>query len=906
MSEQKQSIDQLVINNPYEEPKEYWKYDRESQKFERMAGRRKAGYLRASQGRGRRFDDPGEFVEIELINKIRPRVKAWRDSGYPNVTGITKELLKYWHDPSNRSYQPFWCQFEAVETAIWLTEASEAEKQGVDMPKDAELVRECFKLATGAGKTVVMAMLICWQALNKIANPTDKRFSKYILIIAPGITVRDRLQVLLPDNEENFYQQFGLLDAAMWQNLLQAKIIVTNWHALAPEREDSGPKVVKKGPEGDDAFVRRVLPDFGGAQNILVINDEAHHCHRPEPSEEAQEKERATIWVDGIDKIRRARKVLRVYDLSATPFRPTGHGNQAEKLFPWIVSDFGLNDAIEAGLVKTPRVAVRDDSKMTDEMRSKLFHIYVEDEVKNDLNRRAEPNEGLPDLVRNAVSILGADWLTTKHLWQEANQETPPVLIMIANRIETAARLEHGLMSGQFAVDELGEPDQTLRIDQDALDKLDADENAELQDKTKQKAVENQRARFNTVGKLGKPGEQVQCVIGVNMLSEGWDTRTVTHILGLRAFTSQLLCEQVVGRGLRRVSYDLNEHGMFEPEYVTVFGIPFTFLPVEGDTKTKPPTGVKKTRVHPVPERKDYEIAWPHVLRVDYKMGYFLEVDWDKIDKLTISSDDAPTIVEIAPVIDGKPKLDALSEVDLNNLAEKNRLQTLKLRAAAELESRLGKNWEGDPGSHIGQLMEFFDQFISSDKLDVKVPKNYDHAEKLRNIMIALNAQKITNHISGAIRSGSKNAPTAILDPVRPKRSTGTAFEWWTGKATQPTVRSHMSHIVSDSSWELRMAQELDRDRISGLISWVKNDHIGFQIYYIWQGVIHPYFPDFILKFGNNHHVIIEVKGQTTDQDRAKWDAAHEWVAAVNALRTYGTWEFKVLSDPKDIFEVVE
>ena len=892
-------IDQLIINGPYEKPHEYWAYVRETQEFERRGGRRAAGYWRAAAKTANNYDDPGEFVEIPLVNKIRPRVEKWREAGYPNATGVSKKLLDFWHDVTQRELQPFWCQFEAVETAIWLTEAADSEKQGVDIPRDGEWERLCLKLATGTGKTVVMAMLIAWQALNKIANPQDARFSKHILIIAPGLTVRDRLQVLLPDEQDNFYQAFGLLDSSMWQDLLQAKIVVTNWHALAPINENYGPKVMKKGPESDEAFVRRVLPDFGGAQNILVINDEAHHCHRPTPDEVKSEKEKATIWVEGIDRVDRARGVLRAFDLSATPFKPTGRGNQQEMLFPWIVSDFGLNDAIEAGLVKTPKVAVRDDSTMDSDLKTKLFHIYPA--VKDDLNRRAEPHEGLPDLIRNSINILGGDWLKTKGEWEKNGRETPPVMIMIANRTETAARLEYSLVNNRLAVDELGDQGKLIRIDQDALDKIESDEEDKLS-KSKQVLAEQERNKFNTVGKKEKPGEQVQCVIGVNMLSEGWDARTVTHILGLRAFTSQLLCEQVIGRGLRRISYELNDEGRYDPEYVTVFGVPFTFLPAEG--KEGPPRVEKpKTKVAPVPDRQELEIKWPHVLRVEYKLNYFLDLDWDKLKPLTLSPEDAPLVVEVAPVIDGKPKYDQISELDLDQLAEEHRLQKLKLQAAVQLHEQFGESWEGDPASHIGQSVELIDKFLVSDKLLLKIPL-FKGSDKLKNIVVALNLQKIVNHIGQFIRSSSQEDPAAVLDPVHPVRSTATAMTWYTSKPTQPIQKSQISHIVMDSGWEGSTGFELERDRIPGLVAWAKNDHLGFEIYYLWQGQTKTYFADYLLKFKDGHHLIIEVKGQEREKDKAKWAAAEEWVRAVNADGNFGTWEFKVLKDPKDIFEI--
>ena len=241
-------IPTLVINDPFQAPTQYWKYIRETQEFERTDGRRPAGYWKSSQKNANTYDDPGEFVPIEIVNIIRPRVRKWRASGYPNCTGTTSKLLKSWNDKERRQSRLFFCQLEAIETAIWLAEAPDSEKQGIDIGTDgSEWQRRCLKLATGTGKTVVMAMLIAWQALNKIANPQDARFSKNILVIAPGVTVRDRLQVLHPENDDNYYQAFGIVDSTMWQELQQAKIEVTNWHTLAPLNENYAPKVEKRG-----------------------------------------------------------------------------------------------------------------------------------------------------------------------------------------------------------------------------------------------------------------------------------------------------------------------------------------------------------------------------------------------------------------------------------------------------------------------------------------------------------------------------------------------------------------------------------------------------------------------------------------------------------------------------------
>jgi len=890
-------IDHLIINGPYSEPTEHWAYLSETQSFERRDGRRPAGYWRSTGNNRKGLDDQGEFVELALVNQIRPRVRAWVKAGYPNITGTTRKLLDHWVTKAERNEQQlFWCQLEAIETAIWLLEAPDNERFGIDIPSDSDWIRICFKLATGAGKTVVMAMIVAWQALNKIASPQDARFSKNILVVAPGITVRDRLRVLEASNPENFYEQFSIVPPAMWQELLQAKILVRNWHALAPIREDSGPKVVKKGAESDEAFVHRVVPEFNGSKNILVINDEAHHCHRPTGEESKEEKEQATIWISGIDRIHGARGIVRVYDLSATPFKPTGKNNRGELLFPWIVSDFGLNDAIESGLVKTPKVAVRDDSVQTRKLQSRFFHIYQH--VKEDLNRRADKKEGIPDLLKSAIEILGADWLKAKDNWGKIGIKVPPVLIIISNRAETANRIEYAITQGYTAVKELGQKAGLLVMHQDALDALESEEG-----ETKDERTKIERARFNTVGKEGKPGAPVQCVLGVNMLSEGWDARTVTHILGVRAFSSQLLCEQVIGRGLRRWSYDVNpDTGKLDPEYVTVFGVPFTYLPVESDGAT-PTTEKPKTEIKPMPERADMEIRWPHVIRVEQKLSYLLDLEWGRIKHLVLSAEDTPTAVEIAPVIDGKPDFSKVAPVDLQKLAENHRLQTMKLQSAVQLHERFAGNWPGDPASHISQLVSVLDKFIESDRLQLKVP--LFQRELWERIILALNVQRIGNHIAEFIKHSSVEEPIAVLDPVRPIRSTGSAMAWRTSKPTQPVQKSQMSHIVIDSSWE-SVGLEFERDRIQGLQSWAKNDHLGFEIYYLWQGMTRTYYPDFLIKFSDNRIMILEVKGQGSDQTKAKHAAAEEWVRAVNALGDFGKWEFKVLWDPKNLFDVVK
>ncbi len=369
---EQKTIDRLIINSPYEEPQRYWRYNRENRTFTLVEeDRRPAGYVVASEG-SKSFDDPGIFVEIPLVNKIRPRVKSWRKDGYPGVTSITKRLLEHWRNPEEfETRRFFFCQLEAVETLIWLAEGPEHDKVGIEVPSDGgEFKRLCAKMATGSGKTIVMAMVIAWHLLNKVTYPQDTRFSKNVLVIAPGLTVRSRLAVLEPSHPANYYSAFNIVPSTLLDKLRQGKVLIRNWHALNWVTEEKIKKrrsVDKRGPKSDEAYVREVLGDMASSRNVLIINDEAHHAWRV-PAESKikgvakEDIEEATKWIGGLDRINKARGVLTCYDFSATPFAPSGKKSSEEALFSWIISDFGLNDAIEAGLVKTPRVVIRDDA----------------------------------------------------------------------------------------------------------------------------------------------------------------------------------------------------------------------------------------------------------------------------------------------------------------------------------------------------------------------------------------------------------------------------------------------------------------------------------------------------------------------------------------------------------------
>jgi len=931
------TIDRLIINSPYEEPSRYWSYNRERRTFSLQEGRRPAGYVIASEG-SQAFDDPGIFVEIPLVNQIRPRVKAWRDAGYPGVTGITKRLLEHWTNPEEfETRRFFFCQLEAAETLIWLAEAPAAEKVGVEIPSDGgSFQRLCAKMATGSGKTIVMAMMITWHILNKVTYPQDTRFSKHILVVAPGLTVKSRLAVLEPSHPANYYEAFSILPSALLDKLRQGKVIIRNWHTLnweSAEKIARKRSVDKRGPKSDEAYVRDVLGDMANAHNILVINDEAHHAWRVPAESKVKgiskdEIEEATKWVGGLDRIYQARGLLACYDFSATPFAPSGKKSSEEALFGWIVSDFGLNDAIESGLVKTPRVVVRDDAiPDARTYKSRLYHIYNDPDVKDDLNRKAQPEEPVPDLVTNGYYLLGYDWRETARAWKEAGFKTPPVMITVANRTETAARIKYAFDHRRVRIDELCDPERTLHIDSKVLETAEAaeepivaigaDENGENGDDepkrklTKKEQAELLRLQVDTVGRTGQPGEQIQSVISVGMLSEGWDAKTVTHIMGLRAFTSQLLCEQVVGRGLRRTSYELSkmpdpmtgeEREFFEPEYVNIFGVPFTFLPHESAEGTIPIPPSPKTAIEPDPAKTQFAISWPNVIRIDHVYRPRLSLDWDKVKLLELNASQTAKLAELAPIVEGKPDVTRLAQIDLERLAREFRTQRIIFETARDVYDQMQKDWKGSKEYLLSQLVRLVEQFIRSDRITI-IPTLFSQDDLKRRLIITLNMTKVVQHIWEAIRFENTEKLEPQVDRDRPIRSTGDMGTWYTGKPCEYTRRSHINFCVYDSTWEAAEAFTLDQHR--AVDAWVKNDHLGFEVLYVYRGVVRKYRPDFLIRLQDGPFLVLETKGRDTEQDRTKRRFLDEWVQAVNTHGGFGEWAWDVSRDPDDLPDIL-
>ena len=910
----KTQIDQLIINSPYVAPSEHWLHDQLTKKWIRKKGRRPAGYVVASKD-SKEFDDPGVFKSIPNVDQIRKRVKSWRERGYPGSTGITKKLLDYWTDQKSFDLPFFFCQIEAIETLIWLKESSEHERIGIEIPSDGgPFERICSKMATGTGKTVVMAMLITWHVLNKVTYPRDRRFSKNIFIITPGLTIKERLRVLDPSEKRNYYKEFKIVPSTMFSKIRQARVLINNWHSMLWETEEKVQKrrsVDRRGPLSDAAYLKNLLGDMAGRKNILVINDEAHHAWRVPEGVEVKgikkEVEEATKWIAGLDRINRKIGILSCHDFSATPFIPSGKQSSEENLFKWIVSDFGLSDAIESGLVKTPRIVVREDGI---EDKSRLYHIFSDEVVHSNLNKKLPKERSLPQLVLNAYMLLGLDWRETKEVWEKNDAKTPPVMISVANRTETAARIKYAFDNKKIPqIEELCDPENTLHIDSNVLKIAESDGSHSTSGTSQRgKEAESLRKKVDTVGKLGQPGESIKHVISVNMLTEGWDARTVTHIMGLRAFHSQLLCEQVVGRGLRRTSYEINpKTRLYEPEYVNVFGIPFSFLPHEGGDNAPPPS-IDKYLIKPTEDKIEHKIEWPNIVRIEHIMHPQLTLNLTEISLLEISVNDIIQMVELAPVVDGKAKVSLIEKIGLIKLAENSpRLQESVFKSAVDVFERKKEEWKKHTGFSkpylMAQLVRLMERFINSDKLKV-VPDDYHKDDFRRRLSISFKTDNITNHIEQYIEFNKTTRYEPVFDTENPILSTGFMLPWYTSKLCVKAAKSHINACVCDSSWERSDAEDLDRSNY--VQSWVKNDHLGFKIDYLYKGTQLKYLPDFIVKLKNGKMLIIETKGIEREKDKVKQKYLGKWIEAVNTYGRFGIWANEVVRKPGAIKAIIE
>jgi type III restriction enzyme len=996
-------IENPVLNSPFEEPKRHFRFTEDGITDEIVEERRISQYFvpipRARKKSPKQLSFETEWTadrveENKDINRIRERVAVWRKGGYVGITKTTSRLLEYWKR-TDRERKLFFCQIEALETAIWITEVApkygEAWVENLLREKNLQtnplLYRIAIKMATGSGKTVVMAMLIAWQALNKIANSQDARFSDAFLIVTPGITIRDRLRVLLPNDPQNYYKEHDIVPSDLFTELDKAKFVITNFHAFKLHERLSAGKLTRQLLRSDDfsrspsrssdfsrspftetpdQMVRRVCRELGNKKNIVVINDEAHHCyrHKPEAEEDAlsaderreaeQREEEARIWISGIEAVKAKLGVKVVYDLSATPFFLRGSGFNEGTLFPWVVSDFSLIDAIESGIVKVPRVPVADDSMVGEQptYRDLWFRIREHLPKKGRKSEDLSIAPALPVELEGALQSLYSNYEKKFQQWERSDdfsrllnrsndlsrdydRPAPPVFIVVCNNTNVSKMVfdyvsgwDKHLKSGEivpvpgkltlFSNVENGrwmDRPNTILIDSQQLESGEG-----MSDEFKRIAAieidefkEEYRARFpgrdvdsltdedilrevmNTVGKAGKLGESVRCVVSVSMLTEGWDANTVTHILGVRAFGTQLLCEQVVGRGLRRRSYAPNKDGMFDAEYAEVYGVPFSFIPSAGSEKDPKP-GPTPTRVRALEDRIACEITFPRII------GYRYQFDSEKLtakfsndSRMAISTADLPTKTEMQSIIGES------SFHELYGLKEK-RLNQVDFYLAALMMGKYFNDEQNLKPWLFPQLLHAVREWR----------ENYlfckDNAFPQMLLLVAF-AHTAADKIYQAIVTSNEGKQT-LLPILRPYEALGSTryVDFDTARDVYRTRadKCHVSHVVLDSGWEAKLAEIFDNE-LDEVTHYVKNFQLGFTIPYTFNGEEKSYLPDYIIHIDDGHgredllNLVLEVSGEARKDKAAKVETARNlWIPAINNHGGFGRWAFLEIVDPWD------
>jgi type III restriction enzyme len=817
-------------------------------------------------------------------------------------------------------------------------------------------------MATGSGKTIVMAMLVAWAFCNRGRVPGDTRFPNAALAVCPNLTIKERLQVLRPEMADNYYELFDLVPSQLMPELKKGKVLVTNWHFFAPEspHAEGGRSyvVVNKGDESPDAFARRVLGDLYDRAPIMVLNDEAHHAYRPAPvpegtkltAAEKAEREEATVWINGLDKLNKACGVKFCVDLSATPFYLFGSGYVEGSPFPWLVSDFGLVDAIESGIVKIPRLPVSDNTGRPDPKYFALWkHIW----------ERLQPGERLPggkpkpEVVwreaQDALATLAGQWKERFQYIQEATdgkEKTPPAMIIVCDNTDIA-ELFYRNISGEEQVEVVTEDDDdgengetgkkpkkpktkitygqgklfpelfsnregfrpTLRIDS----KLLAEAESEDPTATRKEAAEQLRQIVDTVGKVGKPGEQVRCVVSVQMLTEGWDANNVTHILGLRAFGSQLLCEQVVGRGLRRMDYTTTkdpETGkeMFTEEYVDVYGIPFSVIPFKGrPTKTAAPEDKPKNHVQALPERAGFEMRFPVVEGYVVALAKnLIKADIGKMEPLILEPDNTPTAVFVKPQVGyqvGHPTMGGGFQTVEQNREEyyrSNHLQTIKFEIARRVVWTLTEGVGNVKAKlRLQSRHQLFPQVLAMVDEYVARKVNF-HGCHSCELGLETYVMRVVERLLNAIEPDDSQGEPPLLPVLNRYKQTGSTAEvnFKTPRPCVGTAKSHINQVVADTqSWEQAAVFRLEQSK--QVAFYARNDHLEFSIPYEYFGVSHAYTPDFLVRLANGVTLVLEIKGHEDDQDRAKHQAAKRWIAAVNHWGQLGRWTFHVCKDPQ-------
>lgn len=1019
-------VPEPIICSPFEEPSEYWLLA-EGEPPVRQPGRRPALYQYVPPGQAVDADagapSAGTTIELKLVNLIRERVRRWRSDGWPGVTGTTLELLRYWRRDGRR-HRLFFAQLEAAETLIFLVESRTDYRQGFEIPLDEpsdnqkqELGYRAFrryacKMATGSGKTTVMAMLAAWSVLNKVHARGDARFSDVVLVICPNVTIRSRLGEIDPrQGDASLYRTRDLVPPHLMSDLAKGRVLVRNWHVLEPQSSSAAgvsARVVRTGirrrireyitigtktttargrryltpeeyqrqvsagllsvleeeldvdgvptraiveadryVESDRALIARVLGrDVGGKANILVFNDEAHHAYRirrdePDPEEidvlgeeDAVEEfyKEATVWIDGLDRLHKLRGINFCVDLSATPYYLGRVGQETNRPFPWVVSDFPLTDAIESGLVKIPQLAVRDTTGRDIPGYFNIWRWILPQLTPAERGgRRGSPKpEAVLKWAATPISMLAGLWSELHDAWSaSAEDPRPPVFILVCKNTAIARVVFEWLAENEppMGVPPAGiagflntaERTNTIRVDVRVVHETDTGH-------AKSDDAQWMRFTLDTVGRLEwprdalerpilpegfeelankrraplhPPGRDIRCIVSVGMLTEGWDCNTVTHIIGLRPFMSQLLCEQVVGRGLRRRSYETREAGgreLMTEEVAKIFGVPFQVVPFKANpagTGEPPP---RRHHVHALPGRAPLEITFPRVEGYRQAIRNRVSIDWDHVPPLWLDPTKIPPEVQVKaslPSNTGRPSLlgpGRLEDVTLNPFRRGRRLQSLVFELAGDLTREFAASGRSEAPPHVlfPQLARLVHQYV--DRKVIPVPP----AEQVDLFMSPYYGWAIERLVA-AIEPDTSAGEAPEVPRYETHRGPGSTAEvdYWTSKDVREVLKSHVNYVVADTkAWEQSAASVLDtHPRVH---AFVKNAGLGFAIPYIHNGQTHDYLPDFIVSMnsGEPRHLILEVKGFDELAD-VKAEAAARWARAVNADGRHGQWLYR-------------
>ena len=1014
-----------ILNSPYLEPARHYSAAEDgSLDYENPAkGRRifipDGRVLPVGQGSQKDLGDaepsPPE-LDNHVVNLCRTEVGKWRDEKYTHTTRVSRGLLSFWFLNPERvaTKKLFFAQQEAVETAIWLNEVAEKSnagqhvlsllrrgQQSVSPVKENQLPRIAFKMATGTGKTVVMACLILYHYFNRQEYGNDTRFADYFLAVAPGITIKDRLGVLFVDTKnkvpheiQDYYRVRELVPKNHSGNLanLNARLVITNYHSFEPRTlqgnkkspfdgkvDLQGRKIDTGNKEDFSLVVKRVLGNFKTGSRLLVLNDEAHHCYLPKTTgkttdnEEADENEKAAVWFSGLRELARRFKVQTVYDLSATPYYLQGSGYEPYSLFPWVVSDFGLIEAIEAGLVKIPFLPDSDDSQELG--RPILSNLY--DHVKDQLpkqgrqtKKRGAKAEGaklqgerpnIPTLIRQAMDLFYNHYDEYDKGRREKLERArdlfspPPVFVIVCNNTSVSKEVykyiagyeyedaggERRFVAGAKDIfsnyDPHGKPRKrppTLLIDSDALENGDQINDdfkkifaPEIEGFKKdyarlrgQGSAENitdaelLREVVNTVGQQGRLGSHVRCVVSVSMLTEGWDANTVTHIMGIRAFGSQLLCEQVAGRALRRMYYNLQGYDQegnptddkrkvvlekFPPEYAHIIGIPFKMF--KGGKTTAPPEPVRANHLTALAGREaEHEITFPNIVgyRIESSEGG-LEYDFSGIEDYEIDGTRYPTEAVLAsPISPHEEKLVVKSVLE-------KREQELFFLITKELIRYHFSDDEGNPNfQRFSRLKEIVEDWYRG-----KVKLLGVRGDEFKKLLYFHQPKPIADHIRRGINPRRNTTEFVRPVPNHYNRFGSTKYvNGFTTKDIYETKHSHVNFVAADSGWEAKAARAFEglHPRV---LSYVKNHFLDFKIPYVKEGQDRDYLPDFILRVkgrdGRPRNLIVEITGMSRDKEEKRWYVENRWLPAVNSVKDkygYDEWHFlEVKEDIRDI-----